>query len=611
MKDLFFSELRRFRRLALIAAVSHLLLLLFINRILDLLQQSYFESAPMFVIYLLLGLAFGVVQVGSYRKSSQWTWLIHRPLATERIFGALALSALAVLVLVMFVPMLLLVLGTDVFTTRVVDARHYLAPVHLLAFAMMAWLAGAHACASRSRTAVAVLAVPVLLALHLVSVWWLLLPVLLALGWLAYITMRSFRANRDAPVKGTATLLLTALPLQLGIYLLVFELGQFLFVTGGILLGVDPLNTEFPPKGGLIEVERALPNEELMLGLAGSDDPRAVSWRAQLPLLEPLRVGPYLQRFPIRQQLSNFQLSTQWHDEERSVLWTFSHDHMLFQGRDPESGAARGWWGAKGAGNTPGDVQPFAEIPIVTPEGHLLTRAALYAIDEDEQRQHELMRLPDGEWFVDLPRREFNRLFVLTNQRLLAYREDRRAASAFAPLLPDWHVDLPRGPAHLEIATVLELMDGWLLSFVYGDGIRQIGFNQFSVPVEPWQQVVFIDDEGIATVVNERALRRDYPALYQVGWWFSPVLHTLSEWPDSALDKGLTWPLEPEVLPRLPVFYVLAAVLMLLSAALAWWWLRDTHANAMRRRVWLASCAVLGLPAFVSLVLLEPRTPRA
>ena len=74
------------------------------------------------------------------------------------IFGALALSALTVLALAMLLPQLILVLGTDLFTNKVVDARHYLMLVHLLSFAMMAWLAGAHACVSRHKAAIAVLA---------------------------------------------------------------------------------------------------------------------------------------------------------------------------------------------------------------------------------------------------------------------------------------------------------------------------------------------------------------------------------------------------------------------------------------------------------------------
>ncbi len=604
MKDLFFSELRRFRRPTLIAAIVHFLVLVFLNRTTNLLQQTYFDGLVLFGIYVLLGLALALVQVGSYRKPSQWLWLIHRPLSTGRIFSALALSALAVLSLTLLLPMLLLVLCIDLFTNKIVDSHHYVVPLHMLAYAMMAWLAGAHACVSRHKAAIVVLAAPLLLAVHLISVWWLWLPVLICLGWLSWITLKSFRANRDAPLNEHSTLLLTALPLQLGLFLLVFALGKMAFLTVNIMLGTDPLNTEFPPKGGLIETERAEPKDELILGLTASADARAASWREQLPLMEPVRIGPYLQRFPIRHQLSNLNMPTQWWDDKRGILWTFSHDKMLFHGRAPESGADHGWWGINGAG----DLTPFAEVPFASHENYLLSRNVFYRIDTEQQRQHELFRLRDGEAFVDAPSQQFNRLLVLTNQRLLAYRTDRQAVSPYAPPLLDWQLELPRGIQHLQDAAIAELMDGWLVSFVYGDGHRQIGFNQFSRIAEPWQQVVYLNDEGAATVVAERAIRRDYSPLQQVAWWLSPVLHTVSEWPESALDKGFTWPLQYELLPQLPVFYPVAAVLMLVSLGLAMWWLHGNTMTRSRRGVWLLSCALLGLPAFLSLLCLEPRT---
>lgn len=603
MNDLFRSELRRFGRYALIAAVVHLLLLSFMARTTNLLQQSYFESAPLFGLYLLLGLALAFVQVGSYRKPSQWLWLIHRPLPARRIFAALALSALVLLATTIMLPQLLLIIGMDLFTAHVVDSRHYLMLLHVLAFALMAWMAGCHAVLSRHKLAIAVLAMPLLFALHLVSVWWLLLPVLACMAWLTFVAMHSVRADRDAPLRSNAALLLTALPLQLGCFLLAFEVGQMVYVTGGILLGTDPLNTEYPPQGGLIETQRKVPGEVLILGLEGSADPRAASWREQLPLLEPIRIDAFLQRYPTRHQLSNLQMPTEWFDEERGILWTFSHDHMLFQGRDPRSGAEQGWWGVNGAG----DTQPFGEVPIADGHGYLLTRQALYAIDAEQQRQHELIRLPEGEWFIEIPRAALDRLWVLTNRRLLAYRADRQAVSKFAPPQLDWALSLPRGPAHLEGAEIVELMDGWLVSIVYGDGHRQIGFSQFNTVAQPWQQVVFVDDTGAASVVGERQIRRDYPALYQLSWWLSPPLHALSEWPESALDKGLTWPLQPEFLPKAGAFYGLAGVLMLVSFGLGLWWLRGSRLPIARRRVWLTSCALIGLPAFLSLVCLEPR----
>jgi hypothetical protein len=50
--------------------------------------------------------------------------------------------------------------------------------------------------------------------------------------------------------------------------------------------------------------------------------------------------------------------------------------------------------------------------------------------------------------------------------------------------------------------------------------------------------------------------------------------------------------------------------MLLLSTATAWWWLRNTRVPTGRRRVWLASCALIGLPALISLFLLEPRELR-
>lgn len=606
MKDLIFSELRRFRWLALVAFMAHLLVLLFLNRVSNLLQQSFLEGLPMLFIFMAMGLALAVAQVGSYRKSSQWAWLIHRPLAPSRIFAALSLSALFLLAFAIFLPMVLLLLGTEFFTTRVVDLRHYLMAVHVLAFALMAWMAGAHACVSRSRVAIAVFFAPLLLALHLVSTVALLLPMLLALGWLAYITLRSFRANRDAPIRGTATLLATALPLQIGLFLLCVVVWRFLFVSGSILLGVDPLNTDYPPEGGLIATERAKPSAEIALGLAQSKDPRAVSWREQLPLLEPLRIGPYLKRFPVRQLLSNLPQPTGWYDEERQVSWTFSHDRMLFVGRNPESGAARGVFGLQGAG----DITPFDSIPVVTESGDLLTPHALYGIDKETQKVSVRLALQGGEQFTALPKPQFGRLLLLTNQRLLAMREDRRSAASIKPLVMDWKLSLPAGPQHLDFISLVELMDGWLVSFVYDNGMRQIGFNQFNVVAQPWQQVQFVGADGGATVVSERLINADFPALHRSSWWLSPLLDVITTVPEATLEKGLTWPMRLTPLPRVPALQIAAVFLLLLSTGVAWWWLRGAGIPRARRRVWLASCALLGLPALLSLFLLEPRESR-
>ena len=293
-------------------------------------------------------------------------------------------------------------------------------------------------------------------------------------------------------------------------------------MTGGTLFGLDPRNTDYPPAGGLIEVERKEPADAMVMALQNSRDPRAADWRQELPLLDPISLPLMVARTAIRNQFGNlYWESPNWRDTERNIEWTFSHDRMLYLGRDPQSGQERGVWGIGGVG----DKTPFPEIPVAFDNQFLLTRHVLYAIDAQERRQHEVLRLPMDEQFISVEQKQFQRMLILTDRQLRVYRPDRTSASTYAPWLIDWQMALPRGAQYLMATQVVQLMDGWLVSFLYGDGFRQVGFEQFSMLTRPQQQTFFIDEDGQPKKVAERLLSDDYPAFYRVNWWVSPVLH--------------------------------------------------------------------------------------
>ena len=602
MIDLIRSEWHRFYRHSLIVGLCHGLALLLLSRVDDVPQLGSEDQGMMLALYMLLGLTLALLQVGSYRQTSRWLWLIHRPLPPGRIFGALALSALAQLSVAILAPLLVFFIATDAITTQVVDSHHYVAIFIAMAFAMMAWLACAHACTSRYKTAVLVLLAPLMLALHMASVWWLLVPVLICLAWLIFIARHSFRADRSAPIARHGVLLLTALPLQLGFFLLVFQLSKTSLALVD-LLGRSPGSTrtvlEGDPDVDVDALVRNISQAFLTKGLERSDDPRAASWREQLPLLEGAGLKPDIARFPVRHQIGN--VAGPWWDEKRNIKWTFSHDRMLFHGRDPYSGATRGWWGTRGLGAP----EPLANIPAFG-----MTRAILYAIDDESQRQHELVRLPAGEWFMGRPVRALDRLLLLTNRRVLAYRPDREALSPFAPPKLDWQLPLAEGePVPLGVS-VVELLDGWLVSLFYSYAREFDGFESLT---SPWQQVVYVDADGQAKVVGERRDIHDYHVSFTgsvavpvASWWVSPPLYALAHVPD-LLETGQTQPPCFEPLPKVALFYPLTLSLMLVSLAAGYVWLRGTQVGASRRRLWLVSCALLGIPAFLSLICLEPR----
>lgn len=601
MNDLMRTEWRRFRRLAVVVALCHGAALLLMSRVVDVPQLGYEDQGAMLVVYMLIGLTLALLQVGSYRQTSRWLWLIHRPLPPARIFAALALSALATLSVAVGAPLLVFLAATHVITTQVVDTRHYVALFIALAFAMMAWLAGTHASTSRSRAAVTVLLAPLMLALHPASVWWLLLPVFICLAWLVFVARHSFRADRAAPIARHGVLLLTALPLQLGFFLLLFQLSKQGLALAELLGRSSPGRTVLATDTD-VDVDALLRNigqSFFRQGLDASRDPRAAAWREQLPLLQMAGIEPDLERFPVRHQLGNVA-PPRW-DDKRNIKWTFSHDHMQFLGRDAGSGGMRGWWGAGGLGSP----ERFSQVPAFG-----MTPSILFAVDDDAQRQHALVQLPQGEWFTGRPVRALDRLLVLTNRRLLAYRLDRDAPSELAPPTFDWELPLAANEPTPH-ASVVELLDGWLVSLFYSDARE---FDGFDALTDPWQQVVFVTADGQSTVVSERRGIHDFHVsgtgsvmVPVASWWLSPPLYVLAHAPD-LLDTGLTQAPRFDPLPRVPLFYPLALGLMLLSLAGGYWWLRGTRASTSRRRLWLVSCGFLGVPALLSLICLEPRT---
>lgn len=601
MSLLFRSEWRRFARPTAVVTAVHLAGLFLLGRVTDPLRWNAEDQLAILVVHMLLGTALAAVQIGAYRRPSQWLWLIHRPLEPRSIFADLSGSALAILGTATALPVLVWLAATDVYTARVVDVRDYVSVFHLLAFAWMAWAITTLTLLSRSKWMMVSFVLPLFVVLQMASVWWLLVPVAAGAVWLFAITRETVRANREAPLPRHWAVLLTALPVQLGLFLLVFHVGkgtveavQFLVkppVTGDIVTESDPPS------------EQRLPGDSLIAqGLVNSKDPLAPSWRAQLPLLPSLYMSPVQERFPLRHQFGNTVPA--WWDAKHGTEWTFSHDAMRYIGRDPRSGEERGTWGPGGVGV--GAERPFVDIPV---EG--LTRTTLYAVDSEHQRQHQQLQMPDGEWFVARPMEELGRVWVMSNRALRVYHPADPELSLNIPLRGDWQLPFPEDATRLTQVDVAQLLNGWLVSFFY--------FDQHDRVYVPWQHVVHVDADGLARVVGGRHDIRNFEIHTGVGgsallpteaWWLSPTLHVLASAANRALDTGLARPPAFEPLPRAPALWAIALALSVLSFALGILWLRQSTASPSRKRLWLALCVLVGIPALLSLPMFEPRIPR-
>jgi hypothetical protein len=169
MKDLFLSECRRFRLAAIVFACVHLVVQMFINRMSDVLQWRWDMHVLALAVYMLIGLAFALYQLGTYRQPGRWVWLLHRPLPRVAIVASIGAASMALILFAVGLPALLTVLGADWLAGRTVDARHYMLVVHLVLGTAIAWLAGACIILSHSRSAVVVVVLPAVMLPHMAA----------------------------------------------------------------------------------------------------------------------------------------------------------------------------------------------------------------------------------------------------------------------------------------------------------------------------------------------------------------------------------------------------------------------------------------------------------
>lgn len=345
MTILFLCECRRFARPILAFGSAHLVAIFLIARVTNPLQWKAEDQLAILFLFMLYGCGLAFVQMGAYNKPSQWLWLIHRPLSPQHTFRALFGSAAFVLTAALFAPLAIWLVATDLFTTEVVDVRDYMSLIHLLVFALMAWLIGTLTLLCQRPIMLLSFSVPVLFAVQMISVWWLTLSLMICTSWLFYVASSAFKADRDAPIRSNLALVLTALPLQISIFLLTFHVGKATLEVAQYLRS-PPLPSDVVTEEEAQELPRSPPLGLLAQGLAVSQDPRAHSWRAQLPLLPGTSLLPVLARFPVRHQFGN--IVPVWWDEKRGIQWIFSHDSMRYEGRNPRNGAYYGSWGRTG-----------------------------------------------------------------------------------------------------------------------------------------------------------------------------------------------------------------------------------------------------------------------
>jgi hypothetical protein len=364
---------------------------------------------------------------------------------------------------------------------------------------------------------------------------------------------------------------------------------------------VHPLAVDHVQTGGLVEAKRFDVREALQAGLTAVRDPRAAGWRAGLSRENTAYIGPLGRQYAVHDLLST-QGPIQFQDGQQGN-WTFSHDRMMHHGVHRRTGADLGWFGAGGKGDmTPFDSQP-APIPDNRGGSYLVNAHDMYEMDKRSQRLRHVLHV-EGREQLGAGIAVFGpRTALLTNRRVVLL-QDR--AGEPAPLAA---IRLPMPFGDLERAEVAQVADGTLVSLIGG-------YRSLDGYPSGFQAVYLVDAAGTVSELARRQLSHDFPVLFEhKGWWLSPVLHALVNLPDMLIEKGVVPDdgasrFAPLMLARPSPAWMAMIVLALASGVGAAWWTRRAKMSPAARLAWCLGCLLLGLPALLSLMVLQPRAAR-
>lgn len=602
MRDLFKSEVMRYRGWALALAAMHLAVAAFMNRMVDLMQQPLQVYRYFALIYVLVGLLFGLYQMGGYRKPNQWLYLLHRPLSPTRVCLALLGASALLLFVVIVLPLLLTIGGADAWSARTVDLRHYLLPVAAFGIAFACYLAGVFAMLAPTRLAAVALVLPALAFITEASGLTVLLLLAAAIAWLAFAATRAFKSDRSSfpgrPLAATATAAL----LVVGLYVVLLWTVKLGFEFGLMAFGVHPLNGT-PPAGGYIETTRMDGSELLRAGLGNGHDRATNLLREQVGIAEIYGLGLSLEEFPVRHQLTNV-MPLEFDDEVANTRWTFSHDEMLFHGLNLRTRRSEGWLGTQGRiAGVPSAALRFDRPPLVLDNKYLVTPERFYQYEPERGLLHLRAQLPAGEMFASAPSKAGRNVVVLSNRALYFY--DAAALSRDTARVEPLHrLALPADSSDLSFVGLAELLDGYLVSFVYGRQVHDGG--------NAARQLLFrVDDAGPAIFLHERALSADFATLFRYeAAVLSPLMHALNRRLQLAFNDGNPLAAPPPALAAgtTPTsVWIAIALLTVVSLGGAWYRLRQAELNTRHRLAWLLACALIGLPAMCACLIQIPR----
>jgi hypothetical protein len=601
MMNLFRIEFLLYRDRALLAALVHMAVLASVQ-----LSDKDINSTPIFPMWWLASMAasagFGIQQMNRHKRINHWIYLLQRPLAPWKIATAIIGAGCAHILIALALPFALNTLRLQLAPAAgIIELRHYLQLGQIVPALLLIYVYAGFSTLYTHKFKYVGFAAFIGPLMNLVVVDTYLILFMLACT-IAVCFYSWFKANLDQGATAPAFIVMSELPLQLGM----FWVAVFIYSAVAVLARGDPAP-------GTVAALRTQDGHAVMaaaLDLAAPAD--AAFYQRQLKVGDVVTATPSNGRsFPNRNQRPSLDNALLLNDPVLRASWRFSHSAMLFKGVDPRSDTVVGWLGPQGfSSELSADAARFTSVPWTTQDRFILDDTTIYQIDWEQRALRKKFTIPsqelhgsagEAERFSDSLGIHPNFVTLMSNHNLYLFRSrqfnDFNEAATLEARLPLPSADAPT------VTYVMELIDGYLVAQLTGvnPDTAEGDFAAFG------KGGLFLHATGVQgnTLLGGGALASGFNAsdIYE-GFVIAPGFRLLN-----TLVKQLTrdWNTE-EAFPLLyhrfpPLVLVLALCSMLVSGVVVGRLLRPIALPRAAKVTWVALCTFSGLLGLASFYL--------
>lgn len=524
MFNLFYQELRRYLPFALILMVIHSAIWAFIATQKPVLQ---FSSKDHFLIVIFVDgicITFGLVQYFLLKRKSYWAWLVHRPLSLSQIHYSLFGAGALLVTLAVALPFTGLIVGMDVVTNEVVEARHYWFIPHVLMMALASYALGCYVALSANKGAIACFGLLTYLSKDGAYSYGLLLSAdLIALGIIFYLCHKSFKVNLNQHFTRKRDIAVAAFAMQ-PILAVVLWLGQVpLYHLPLVLADAHPDSYKVDQLEGTYSiVHQYTPTEYVKAVTANSNYANKESLIEQMEFAKDYNIATNAKPTAKRGQPFHIDTRHGLKDEDRGHHWSLSHHEMVLVGLDRASGEIIGYLGRRGFLPVDGQIDDqdrFKDVPALASNRYIRSKNTIYIVDFEQQTFSVKHKLQGDEHYLTGVQLnpELNLAVLITNKALYLFDSEQM-------LEYDQRVEAFNIVEHLRpmieqgYLSYNAMPDGYLINYY---SFHYNGHNQGGT------QMVYARFDGTNEVVGELSFDRQRPVnplvTYQ-HYWTSPVM---------------------------------------------------------------------------------------